>query len=339
MSYEIGLDTIHLKTTERLGHTEYCDNDALVRAVTEGRRERFTELWEYDLIWATDDGPVEWEDRGRVTNMGHAEFLEGGVDKLQAKPCPFKDVEEVLEFDAVKEYGLPETDGLVEYYETSYKKSQADRPESVYTGGYYKTIVSGAIQTFGWDMLLLAAAYPEKFEKVLDSFFRLSLHYYKAQARTSIEAFICHDDMVWTAGPFMNPDFYRKAIFPRYRELWEVLKNAGKKVLYCCDGDYSMFLDDVARAGADGFIFEPLVPLEMVVEKYGTTHAVVGSKVDCRTLTFGKPEEIKKEIDATLKLAFGCPGFIFAVGNHIPSNVPVENCLFYFDYLSKRWKR
>ncbi len=100
-----------------------------------------------------------------------------------------------------------------------------------------------------------------------------------------------------------------------------------------------MFLDDVARAGADGFIFEPLVPLEMVVEKYGTTHAVVGSKVDCRTLTFGKPEEIKKEIDATLKLAFGCPGFIFAVGNHIPSNVPVENCLFYFDYLSKRWKR
>ena len=46
-----------------------------------------------------------------------------------------------------------------------------------------------------------------------------------------------------------------------------------------------------------------------------------------------------KEIDATLELAFDCPGFVFAVGNHIPSNVPVDNALFMFDYLSERWDR
>ena len=50
-------------------------------------------------------------------------------------------------------------------------------------------------------------------------------------------------------------------------------------------------------------------------------------------------EEIRAQVDATLEVAFDCPGFVFAVGNHIPSNVPVENALFYFDYLSSRWWR
>ena len=50
-------------------------------------------------------------------------------------------------------------------------------------------------------------------------------------------------------------------------------------------------------------------------------------------------EHIQAEIDATLRLAPACKGLIFAVGNHIPGNVPVENALFYFDYLSSRWWR
>ncbi|MDP6125293.1 MAG: hypothetical protein QGH20_06025, partial [Candidatus Latescibacteria bacterium] len=65
----------------------------------------------------------------------------------------------------------------------------------------------------------------------------------------------------------------------------------------------------------------------------------VGSHVDCRTLTFGTTNEIKAEIDSTLELTHGCRGFMFAVGNHIPSNVPVDNALFFFDYLSKNWAR
>jgi uroporphyrinogen-III decarboxylase len=79
--------------------------------------------------------------------------------------------------------------------------------------------------------------------------------------------------------------------------------------------------------------------LDPIVERYGQTHVIVGSKLDCRTLTFGTKEDIRREIDATLKLAFPCPGFVFAVGNHIPSNIPVENALYYFDYLREHWYR
>ena len=339
MSYQVGMDTILLKPTERIAHTEYCSNADLVQAITTGSRKSFNDRWQFDFIWTVNDGPVPWSNRGRVTDMGHAEFLKDGVDRREPVPSPFTDPEQALEFDAVKEYGLPDFDELVEYYQVVYDKGRKANPDQVVPGGYYKTIVSGAIQSFGWDMLLAAASDQERCEKTLDSFFRLSLHHYKAWAKTSIEVFICLDDMVWSEGPFLHPAFYRKVIFPRYRELWSVLRKAGKKVLYCSDGKIEMFFKDLADAGADGFIFEPMNPLDPVVEEFGRTHVIMGSKVDCRTLTFGDKEQIKKEIDATLELAFRCPGFVFAVGNHIPSNVPVENGLFYFNYLSRNWRR
>jgi uroporphyrinogen-III decarboxylase len=145
--------------------------------------------------------------------------------------------------------------------------------------------------------------------------------------------------MVWSEGAFMHPDFYRGAIFPRYKALWRVLKEAGVKVLFCSDGNFGEFLEDIAEAGAEGFIFEPLVDFDRVVERFGSSHVIVGSKVDCRTLTFGKPEDIAREIEATWQATQGCRGHMMAVGNHIPSNVPLSNALFYMDTVRRTWTR
>jgi hypothetical protein len=344
LSYTIGIDTIHLRPTPRLAHTEYCDSEPLMHAVTgetgaHWNTPAFNAAWEIDLQFVTHDGPITWAERGRTTDMGHAEFIDGGRDFRAVKPCPFKSAAEVWAFDAVSEYGLMDMAELAAYYEKYYRDGQTANPSQVYSGGYYNTMISGAIQAFGWEMLLEAAADQHKFERTLDSIFRYSLHHYQAWAQTSIEVFICHDDMVWSQGPFINPAFYRGVIFPRYRELWSVLKKAGKKVLYCSDGDYSMFVDDIAAAGADGFIFEPMMALDPVVEKYGQSHVIIASKVDCRTMTLGKPADIQAEIDATLPLALRCPGFMFAVGNHLPANIPIKNGLFYFDYLKSHWAR
>ena len=345
MSYQIGWDTLHLRMTERPAHIEYTIHYELMERVAGVPKDhpdfdrRFREAWQMDLCWVTDDGEPPWKDRGRVTDMGHAVFLADGSDRRDTISCPFRSVEEVLAFDAVKEYGLPNFGELVAYYENVHQAGRARLPDVVVPGGYYKTVVSGAIEAFGWYRLLEAAAYPKEFDRVLEGIFQLSLHHYKAWAKTSIEFFICHDDMVWSQGAFMRPDFYRRSIFPRYRKLWSVLKEAGKKVLFCSDAQWTEFMDDVAAAGADGFIFEPMTSFEYAVEKFGKTHVIIGSKVDCRTLTFGSREQIRAEIDDSLRIAHRCPGWVFAVGNHIAPNVPVDNALFYFDYLSAQWKR
>ncbi|MEN6478562.1 MAG: uroporphyrinogen decarboxylase family protein [Anaerolineales bacterium] len=345
MSYQLGLDAIHLKPGPRVAHTEYCSNERLKRIVTgmaEDSREReraFNDAWDIDLIWHTDDGPEPWEQRGRTTDMGHSEFLEGGVDWRDATASPFHTVEEVWAFDAMAEYGLTPLERLVPYYERLYQDARRDFPNQVFTGGYYRTLVSGAIAIFGWEMLLEAAADRRRFTRVLDSIYAQCAHHCQAWAQTSIEVYMCHDDMVWSQGPFMHPDYYRAEIFPRYRALWSILHAAGKKVAFTSDGDYRLFVDDLVAAGADCLCFEPMTPLEPIVAAYGRTHCLIGSKVDARTLTFGTPNAIATEIDQTLALAPDCPGLIFAVGNHIPSNVPVPNALFYMDYLRSHWAR
>jgi hypothetical protein len=303
------------------------------------RERAYMAAWDVDFIWSTNEGPEPWSERGRTTDMGHAEFLEHGVDRREPKPSPFASVEEVLCFDAVAEYGFTDMEKLVGHYQGLYEHARRSYPDQVWTGGYYQTVVSGAIAAFGWDLLLEAAADQRRFAKVLDSFYRQAEHHYRAWVQTPIEVFMCHDDFVWTQGAFMRPSFYRAEILPRYKALWSIMKDAGKLVVFTSDGDYTDFVDDIVEAGADALCFEPMTDLDVVVEKYGQTHAILASKVDARTLTFGTPVQIRAEIDATIPLAQKCPGFMFAVGNHIPSNVPVENALLYMEHLRSRWQR
>ncbi len=113
---------------------------------------------------------------------------------------------------------------------------------------------------------------------------------------------------------------------------------AGKKVLFCSDGDFTEFVDDLAEAGADGFIFEPLTDLGYVVKHYGQTHVIIGN-ADCRVLTFGTPREVRHEVRRVMDKGRNCPGYFFAVGNHIPANCPLENVVACLDAYREFRKR
>jgi hypothetical protein len=302
--------------------------------------------WKYndacfiDFMFGVNDGlHGNWGARGRATDMGHAEYAEHGSDLRQPKRCPFATAEEVWAFDPAAEYGLPDFGEQVKAYEQAYRATAEQYPEQLNTGGYYKTIVSGTIQSFGWEMLLIAAAEPEKMEKVFDRFFRFTLHHMKAWAETSAPVIIQHDDFVWTEGPFMDPEIYRKVIIPRYAELWKPLHAAGKKVLFCSDGTFTMFVDDLVRAGADGFIFEPTNDFGWMVDRVGATHCLVGSYADCRDMAFRSWDVVKETVDRTLSKARQCKGLVLAVGNHIPANVPDEMLDLYLKYVSTHWGR
>ncbi|MGI6209090.1 MAG: uroporphyrinogen decarboxylase family protein [Anaerolineae bacterium] len=341
MSYDRGLAALRLEMPDRIPHTEYVSHWELVRRLTgldpadASQRDeawrRFYVAAEYDFLWYNNDGPIPWQDRGRTTDMGHAEWLEDGSDRRDIVPSPFRTVEEVLAFDAAEEYGLPDFEGLVAYYEDQYRRTQQQHPELVLPGGYYKTIVSGCIQAFGWEMFLSAVGVdPEGFDRVLEGIYRITEHHVRAWARTSIPAFICHDDMVWSQGAIFRPAWYREHIFPRYRRLWSILHDAGIQVLFCSDGNFTEFVDDLADAGADGFIFEPLTSLEYIVERYGQSKVIIGN-ADARILTFGDRDAVRAEVARCIDLGRRCPGFFMAVGNHIPPNIPLDNALYYLD--------
>lgn len=135
--------------------------------------------------------------KGRVTSMGHAIFQEDGSDYNPDVYCPFKGAQEVLSFEPIAEYGIPDIKERARYFEEFYQKGQRENPDLIFPGGYYKTLFSACIHVFGWEMFLSSAALDEKrFDRVLEGFFQISLANYRAWAKTSIRAFICHDD-IW----------------------------------------------------------------------------------------------------------------------------------------------
>ena len=344
MSYQRGWDALNLRMPDRIPHTEYCSHDPYIRKVTgidpkDPERghlavPEFVRITDYDLIWNNFDLPGN----RRLTHMGTAHWYEN-QETPDNRSCPFANEEEVLSFDPVAAFPVPPAAEVAALYEKQYQEGQRTFPEAVFPGGFYNTIFSWCILTFGWERFLTAAALDrERFDRVLEGFYQLSLVAFEASARTAMKAFICHDDIVWTSGPVFSPDWYRRYVFPRYRKLWRPLKEAGKILLFCSDGDFTMFVDDLVECGADGFIFEPLTSLEYIAGKYGQSKVIVGN-VDCRILTFGTPADIEAEVRRCADIGRSLPGYFFAVGNHIPYNIPIENVQLYFDLIRRCGRR
>ncbi|MBI4927006.1 MAG: hypothetical protein HY835_04520, partial [Anaerolineae bacterium] len=73
-------------------------------------------------------------------------------------------------------------------------------------------------------------------------------------------------------------------------------------------------------------------------QKYGKTHVFIGN-ADTRVLLSGSREDIRAEVERCMTIGKPYPGFFMAVGNHIPSNTPLESVLYYlqvYEELSRR---
>lgn len=352
MSYEDGWAAIQLQKPARIPRTEYSADShwELLHAVTglpvavdspSELKERaslaFIRAWNYDFMWSTLIGRDDFGDV--YTDMGHAEYAAGGVDRRDTIFSPFKTVDEVLDFDPWERLGPRDQGELTRRFEAHYQRNCARVPDAVNMTGIYTTLISGFIDLFGWDWLLLALGTDaERFGKLCDRYAGWMQQYFDALGAARVPVVMIHDDIVWSAGPFMRPAWYRKFIFPHYKHYFAPLLDSGKRIMFCSDGNFTQFVDDIAAAGVHGFAFEPLTDLEYVAGKYGQTHVIVGN-ADTRALLMGTKEAIRAEVERCMSIGRDCPGFFLAVGNHIPANTPVENCLYYnevYQELSRR---
>ena len=352
MSYEDGWAALNLEMPRRIPRTEYSADfhwdlikavtgvDVAVNSPAEVKRfgtRAFMRAWNYDFFWNTLIGDEEFGPYR--TDMGHAEYMAGGVDRRDTLFCPFKTIEEVLNFDPWAALGEKNPSDLTRRFEEHYRTSCEDHPDGVNMTGVYVTLISGLIGLFGWEMLLLAAGTdPVKFGKMTNKYAAWVQQYFDALANSSVPVVMIHDDFVWSSGAIFRPAWYREYVFPNYKKYIAPLLDSHKKVMFCSDGNFTAFIDDIAAAGAQGFVFEPLTSLEAIAEKYGQTHVIVGN-ADTRILLSGTRAEIRAEVERCIALGRNCPGFFLAVGNHIPPNTPVENALYYnqvYEELSRR---
>jgi hypothetical protein len=145
--------------------------------------------------------------------------------------------------------------------------------------------------------------------------------------------FVSGTDFGTQRGPFISPDAYRdlykpfqKAINDKIHELtnWKVF-------IHTCGGIYPL-LPDLIEAGFD--ILNPVQcsatdmdPVRLKKE-FGDDLVFWGGGVDTqKTLPFGTPEEVYKEVSERIEIFSDNSGFVFNTIHNIQSNVPVENIL------------
>ncbi len=348
MSLADGWKALNLEMPQRVPRTEYSvlghwdliskvtgipvteTSDEITRIRVQ---QAFLKEWNFDFMWSAD---IMHQIFGEYyTDMGHAVYASGGSDFREAGKSKFEDEEDVLAFDPWEAFGERNEKEIVTFLNAGYKKRCEFWNDAVNMNGIYVTCMSGLIDLFGWDLLLTAAGVdPEGFGAVANRYADWTMQYARALAKCDSPVIMVHDDIVWTEGPFMRKEWYRKYIFPNYKKYLSPLLEAGKKVIFTSDGNYTEFIDDVAACGFHGFVLEPSTDMEYIAKKYGKTHAFIGN-ADTRILLLGTKEDIYKEVKRCMDIGKRCPGFFMAVGNHIPANTPVDNALWYNEYYEK----
>jgi hypothetical protein len=352
MSFADGWSAIQLEMPPRVPHTEYSVDSHwdVVRAITgievgpqstpdEQKKASlaFMKANNYDFRWNT---LLHTQPFGNYrTRMGHAEYTVDGADADTDIQCPFKSPEEVLHFDFTRAYGVPDRQEWKRRFEDHYQQSCMETPDMVNMTGIYSTAVSGMLEIFGWEMLLMAAGTDlAEFGDLTDRYAAWVMPFFEALAESNVPVVMVHDDIVWSSGPIFSPPYYRSFVFPNYKRFFAPLREAGKKILYTSDGNYTQFIDDIASCGVHGFVMEPATDMSYIAEKYGKTHVFVGN-ADTRVLLSGSRADIRAEVERCMTIGKQYPGFFFSTGNLIPNNTPAENILYYFEVyeaLSKR---
>ena len=353
MSYEDGWAALNLEMPARIPRTEYSAEQHwdLIHAVTgidvgvdspeslqQAPAIAFQRAWNYDLFWQTLINHREFGDVR--TDMGHAEYMAGGVDRREIAASPFADPESVLAFDPWEAFGAIDRADTVRRFEDDYGASAHVRPFGVSMTGIYVTL---SLRLHRPLRLGTAACWPPARTRCASETRQPLRRRGCSNTSTPWRRPTCRSSWCMTTwsgppAPIFRPAWYREYVFPNYKRYVQPLLESGKKVLFCSDGDFTAFVDDIAQAGFTGFVFEPLTDLRLVVERYGRTHVIVGN-VDTRVLLFGDRSAIRAEVERCIDLGKECPGYFMAVGNHIPPNTPVENALYYnevYEELSRR---
>ena len=338
MSYRRALDAINLRPTDRAAHQENLDHPAFMRELVgydpwSDPQQAYIDAYkalDVDWIFGVPQRAIRFE-KGQSSRAGEdgVRYTEWGLSGSSwREEFPFTDVEAVLNYD-------PRVLMSAGDLETAIESRRADQSlmgdAALVSGLYYTTLFQFPIMTFGWEMFLTAAASePELFQRVLEGFAEVTRFNLTRWAAAGFDVMFLHDDVAMERGLVFHPDWYRRRLFPLYEVLLEPLKaNRRTRIAFVSDGDYTELLDDLVALGFDGFIINANMNLAEIARRIGRDHFLIGN-VSTSILTFGAPEDVRREVKRCLDEGQPCAGHIMKATADLPHNIPLANIREYF---------
>lgn len=181
----------------------------------------------------------------------------------------------------------------------------------------------------------------EVFEKQCERAIKNLGKIYKVVGDKVTSVFITGTDFGMQSGPFISPQAYRDLFKPFHRQVndWIHKNTKWKTFIHSC-GSVRVYIKDFIDAGFD--ILNPVqlsaanMDAKELKKEFGDKLTFWGGGVDTqKTLPFGKPEDVRKEVRERLEIFKPGGGFVFNPIHNVQAQVPVENLLSMFETIKE----
>jgi len=165
--------------------------------------------------------------------------------------------------------------------------------------------------------------------------------YHQAVGEKITAVYLCGNDFGTQTAPFCSPDAFGEMYLPYYKKMtgW-IHENTSWKVFKHSCGSIEPLIPSFIEAGFD--ILNPVqcsaanMQPGMLKEKYGKDIVFWGGGVDTqKTLPFGTPEEVRREVAERIGIFKPGGGFVFTAIHNVQAGVPVENFLAMIETFKK----
>jgi hypothetical protein len=150
----------------------------------------------------------------------------------------------------------------------------------------------------------------------------------KLNAETDLEIFFICDDTALKGTTMINPQYHRELIIPSYKKAIQILKKAGKYVIFHSDGFTEPYFDGLIDAGFAGVeSLEPMAGMNLkhLKEQYGDDLCLIGNIDVSQLLPYGTKEEVISAIKQCIKDAGEGGGYILSPCTDITNSCKLEN--------------
>ncbi|RKY54942.1 MAG: nucleoside 2-deoxyribosyltransferase [Candidatus Neomarinimicrobiota bacterium] len=194
----------------------------------------------------------------------------------------------------------------------------------------------GDIYTTVWEMMgfenfsMKMYEDPDLIVAIFDKIGKLVLSMFETMASMDFVKVLWYsDDLAYSSGLMVNPDFYREHLFPYLKRIGELAKNRNIPFIYHSDGVlYDIMPDLIEDIGINSL--HPVEPISMdmakLKDRVGDKICLCGG-IDVDQLCRATPDEIRDLTRKFINIAKGKGGWCAGSSNSIPEYVKPENYL------------
>ncbi len=206
--------------------------------------------------------------------------------------------------------------------------------------------ISGVVYEICWYMRGLEQWFmdmlerPDFCEALLDRTLRFWLDWFQVfldEVGDVVDVIMIGDDLAGQGGPLFRPDFYRRVVQPRHRQLVQYIKSrTSAKVWYHTCGACLDYIPDLLENGIDALnpvqISAAQMDPEQLKAEFGDRLVFWGGAIDAQhVLPHADPETVREHVRKNLQAFKPGGGYVLNNVHNIQAGVPPENVLAMYD--------